>query len=583
MNPNDNNDSQANMDVADNTGTTPENAAAGTITTETDAEQNQTGLELFVNEQGNRLTARFKPGPQVITISVEAIRQIVAEQGFSEDDFPLFEDRLNDLSRGIEQRRSFEIEIGGPVDSEIHVYVSPDQTLAGVEITPPMGKGLPPSREAFDQAMQKNRILRGIDTSLVDQLFSAEGIQNITEPCCYLVAFGQKPKDGADGELTPLIEEMSERRPLVLKGTKDQVDFRELGDFPVLPEETPLFKLTEPVPGEDGFSVSGKILKAYHGKEKKIKQDPSIRPDYADRRIYVAAIKGMPVFTDQGIHIENTLQIDEVSIASGNIRFDGSVQVKRGVNPGMLLEATGDIKIGGLVDNSTVISGGNIEIAGGIIGQKSPNLKADQPTKENAVVRAKGNIKARFIQDAWVESNASIMAQKLIMHSRLWASNSVKLSGAGQLVGGHVLATDYIEAGQLGTLASVPTILEVGPLDAVRDEMSSVQQKLKEGAEQAKQLKELINRIREEKRHISPEKKEQIIKARDTTRRAMIALEQRRQELEQEIHSRRKARVKALKKAYSGCNIVIADTGRVLKEDFGKTTFYLESGEILLR
>lgn len=580
MNPNDNNDSQINMDVAEKTSAQPtQNSPENQATTE----ENQTGLEFFVNESGNRLIARFKPGPQVVPISVEAARHMIAEAGYSEEDFPLYEDRLNDLSRGIEQRRSFEIEIGGPIDAEVHVYVTPDQTIAGVEIIPALGKGLPPSRESFDATLQKNRIFRGVDTQLIDQLFSTQGIQNITQPCCYLIAFGQKPKDGKDGELIPLVKEMSERRPKVLKGTKDQVDFRELGDFPVLPEETPLFRITEPVPGEDGFSVSGKPLKAYHGKEKKFKLDPSVRADYADRHTYVSTIKGMPVFTDQGVHVENILKLDEVNLGSGNIRFDGSVQVKQGVNPGMLLEATGDIKIGGLVDNATVISGGNIEIGGGVIGLKSPSLSADQPTKENAVVRAKGNIKARFIQDAWVESNASIMAQKLIMHSRLWASDSVKLSGAGQLVGGHVLATDYIEAGQLGTLASVPTLLEVGPLDAVRDEMSKVQQKLKEGMEQAKQLKALIHRIREEKRRISPEKKEQILKARETISNAMAALEQRRHELEQEAQARRKSKVKALKKAYSGCNIVIADTGRVLKEDFGKATFYLEAGEILLR
>lgn len=583
MNPNDNNDSQTNMDVAEKTSAQPTQDSPENPTTPEATEENQTGLELFLNESGNRLIARFKPGPQVLPISVEAVRQMVAEAGYSEEDFPLYEARLNDLSRGVEQRRSFEIEIGGPVDAEVHVYVTPDQTIAGVEIIPALGKGLPPSRESFDSALQKNRIFRGLDTELIDKLFSTQGIQHITEPCCYLIAFGQKPKDGKDGELIPLVEEMSERRPKVLKGTKDQVDFRELGDFPVLPEETPLFKITAPVPGEDGFSVSGKALKAYHGKEKKFKLDPSVRADYADRNTYVSTIKGMPVFTDQGVHVENILKLEEVNLGSGNIRFDGSVQVKQGVNPGMLLEATGDIKIGGLVDNATVVSGGNIEIGGGIIGLKSPSLSADQPTKDNAVVRAKGNIKARFIQDAWVESNASIMAQKLIMHSRLWASDSVKLSGAGQLVGGHVLATDYIEAGQLGTLASVPTLLEVGPLDAVRDEMSKVQQKLKEGMEQAKQLKALIHRIREEKRRISPEKKEQILKARETISNAMAALEQRRHELEQEAQARRKSRVKALKKAYSGCNIVIADTGRVLKEDFGKATFYLEAGEILLR
>jgi uncharacterized protein (DUF342 family) len=582
MNPTNNNDSK-NMDIA--AIPTTENPSGMTPNAEqssSKAKENVTGLDFAVNNNG-KLIATFKPTPQMQPISLEAIRQMVADEGYLEADIPLYPDRLADLAKGIEQRRSFEIEIGGPVDSEMRVYTSPDQTIAGVEITPAMGSGAPLTREVFDQLLQKNRIFRGLDTAFIDQTFSDDQLAKITEPCCYLIAFGQKPKDGEDGDIIPLVDEVSERRPKVLKGTHEKVDFRELGDFSVLPAETPLFKLTEPVSGEDGFSVNGKTIKAYNGKEKKIKMDSSVRPDYADRRTYVSTIKGMPVFTDKGVHVENILKLEEVSLGSGNIRFDGSVQVKQGVSPGMLLEATGDVKIGGLVDNATVISGGNVEIAGGVIGQKSPHLNAEQPTRENAVVRAKGMIKARFIQDAWVESNASIFAQTLIMHSRLWASDSIKLSGAGQLVGGHVRATEYIEAGQLGTLASVPTILEVGPLDAVRDEMSQVQQKLREGMAQAQQLKDLIHRIREERRRISPEKKEQILKARETISKAMAGLEQRRQELEDEMQSRRKARVKALKKAYSGCNIVIADIGRVLKEDFGKATFYLESGEILLR
>lgn len=542
-----------------------------------------TGLELFINPAGTRLVARFQPTPHAAALTEDAILAMISEQGYSAEDYPIYPDRLNDLVIGIRQRRSFEIEIGGPIDAEIAVYFSPDKTLAGVRILPPSGKGLPLSRQLFESALQKARIYRGLDHELIERLMTDEALAQVKEEQCYLIAFGQKPKDGQDSELVPLTEQMSERRPKVINALVDQVDFRELGDFPVVEVETPLFRLTEPVAGEDGFSLSGKPIKAYQGKEKKLKLDSSVRPSYEDRRVYVSTVKGMPVFTEQGVHVEQVLKLDEVNMGTGNIRFDGSVLVKKGVNPGMLLEATGDIKIGGLVDNATVISGGNIEVVGGIIGQKSPSLKAEAPTKENAVVRAKGNIKARFIQDAWVESGISISAQKLIMHSRLWATDQIKLAGAGQLVGGHAIAGTLIEAGQLGTLASVPTILEVGPLDAIREEVIQVQNKLKEGAAQAKQLRELIHRIKEEKRKLTPEKKEQILKARDTISNAIAALEQRRSELDQEVQARKKGRVRGIKKAHSGCNIIISDVSRILKEDFGKAVFYLEGGEILLR
>ncbi|OPX55425.1 Protein of unknown function [Oceanospirillum multiglobuliferum] len=551
---------------------------------DTDVEVTEsTGLELFINPAGTRLAAHFQPVPNSAALSEEQILAMIAEQGYSEEDYPIYPDRLKDLVIGIRQRRSFEIEIGGPTDGDVSIYFAQDKTLAGVRILPPSGKGLPLSRQLFDSALQKARIYRGLDHELIEKIMSDEALAQVREEQCYLIAFGQKPKNGQDSELVPLTEQISERRPKVINDQIDQVDFRELGDFPVVEVETPLFRLTEPVAGEDGFSLSGKPIKAYQGKEKKLKLDSSVKPSYEDRRVYISTVKGMPVFTEQGVHVEQVLKLDEINMGTGNIRFDGSVLVKKGVNPGMLLEATGDIKVGGLVDNATVISGGNVEIVGGIIGQKSPSLKADAPTKENAVVRAKGNVKARFIQDAWVESNGSISAQKLIMHSRLWAAHQVKLAGAGQLVGGHVIAGTLIEAGQLGTLASVPTILEVGPLDAIREEVIQVQNKLKEGAAQMKQLRDLIHRIKEEKRKISPEKKEQILKARDTISNVIAALELRRSELEQEVQTRKKGRVRGIKKAHSGCNIIISDVSRILKEDFGKTTFYLEGTEILLR
>ncbi|MBB1487888.1 DUF342 domain-containing protein [Oceanospirillum sp. D5] len=548
-----------------------------------DQAQPDTGLEYILNEAGTRVIARYQPTQQMLNLTADDISQQVKEAGFPPEDFPLFEDRVRDLVIGIRQRKSFEIELGGPVDANISIHLSMDETLASVQITPPMGKGLPASREAFDTELQKNRIRIGINEELINEIFADGPVLNITEACCYLIAHGKKAIDGKDSDFIPLVEQVSERRPRILKDSQNKADYKELGEFPVYPEETRVFRLTEPVAGIDGMTVTGKPIRAYHGKELKLKMDKTVRPDYEDRRVYVSTVKGMPVFTEKGVHIENVLQVDEVSLATGNVRYDGSIQVKKGVNPGMLVEASGDIRVGGLVDSCTVTAGGNIEVKGGIMGQKSPDLKAEAPTKENAVVRAKGNIQARFIQDAWVESNGSISAQKLIMHSRIWAENSIKLAASGQFVGGHAIAGEYIEGGQLGVPASVPTLLEVGPLDHARDEMSKIQQKIKDGFEQARQLKQLIHRIREEHRRVSPEKKEQILKARDTIKNALKALEHRRQELEETIQTRKKARVKALKKAYSGCNITIADVGRQIKDDFGKTIFYLDAGEIKIR
>ncbi len=546
-------------------------------------EEESDGLEFFANETETRLIALYKPASRAIAINETLIRERLDELGYDEEHYPLYPDRIDDLIKGVQQRRHFEMEIGGPLDAEISVHLSLDQTLASVQITPPLGRGLPASKEMLIKALTNNRVRHGIDIKLIDKLFAKGPTFNSQDTCCYIVAHGKKAVDGQDAEMMPLVEEISERRPKVLKDNNDQVDFKELGDFPVYEAGTSLFHITEPVEGQNGMTVVGKTIKAYQGKDKKVKLDKSVQEDPEQPRHYSSTVKGMPVFTDQGVHIENVLKLDEVSLKTGNVRFDGSIQIKQGVDQGMLIEASGDVKVGGLVENSTIISGGNVEIGGGVLGKKSPESSAKEPTKDNAVIRAKGDVTARFIKDSWVFSGGTISAQRQILQCRLHADNSIKMPAMGQLIGGHVTAGKYIEAGQLGVPAAVATVLEVGPLDDVRAEMAEVQDKIKQGFEQTKQIKALIHRLREENRRISPEKKEQILKARDTVMKAMADLENRRQELEDEAQTRKKAKVKALKKAFSECNVIIANTPYNVKEGFGKTTFYLDAGEVKIR
>src|SRR5690606_5702443 len=69
-------------------------------------------------------------------------------------------------------------------------------------------------------------------------------------------------------------------------------------------------------------------------------------PDNPD--MLVAAIVGQPVQVAGGMIVEPVYSVDAVSMASGNIHFDGSVKIRGDVSAGMRVQAAGDIEIGGV-------------------------------------------------------------------------------------------------------------------------------------------------------------------------------------------------------------------------------------------
>jgi len=70
--------------------------------------------------------------------------------------------------------------------------------------------------------------------------------------------------------------------------------------------------------------------------------------------------------------------VENVDINSGNITFDGSLEVKGDVAEGMTIDVTGDVYIQGGVERAAVKAGHNIKVGGGIFGVED----AERPEEE---------------------------------------------------------------------------------------------------------------------------------------------------------------------------------------------------------
>ena len=84
------------------------------------------------------------------------------------------------------------------------------------------------------------------------------------------------------------------------------------------------------------------------------------------------------------VFVSDVYEVENVDLSTGNIDFEGSVQVKGNVSSNFVIRAGGNVIISGVVEGAYIEAGGNIIIARGMNGMTKGILKAG------------GNIVAKF-------------------------------------------------------------------------------------------------------------------------------------------------------------------------------------------
>jgi uncharacterized protein (DUF342 family) len=139
-------------------------------------------------------------------------------------------------------------------------------------------------------------------------------------------------------------------------------------------------------------------------------------------------------------------------MATGNLHFDGSVQVDGEVTHGMTVEVGGDIVVKGTVDGAVMQAGGNIQVGGGVIS--------------HAKLHAGGSVSARFAEASQIYAGTTIAIDDMALECDLQALNQitvgVKAKSRGRLVGGSAKAMMLIKVPNLGSDKSGVTRAMVG-------------------------------------------------------------------------------------------------------------------------
>jgi len=264
-----------------------------------------------------------------------------------------------------------------------------------------------------------------------------------------IIAEGKPPVFGEEAQIVIEVDTEVSTQPLILED--GSVDFRQINLLKTVEKDQLLAVKIPPTKGEDGITVRGEIIDST-GKDKPLPHGKNTYVSEDGLSLY-AQVSGRIIRERKKLNVENILAIHgDVDYSVGNIEFVGDIAISGDVLGGFKVQTQGDIRIKGVVEAAEIISlEGNVIIGRGIVGQGK------------ARILAKKDVRADFINEAFIEAGGVIEVGEYIMNSIINSESEVRaVEGRGSIIGGKIYSEKSIEAKVIGSSNNIRTEVRVG-------------------------------------------------------------------------------------------------------------------------
>jgi uncharacterized protein len=207
-----------------------------------------------------------------------------------------------------------------------------------------------------------------------------------------------------------------------------------------------------PVPGEPGMNVFGAKLAVGKPQKARLRCGKGVATEEdADGTIrYRATVAGRVRLNDGTVAVDDVYIVrGNLGLAIGNVHHTGTLQVEGDIEQGVTVEVHGDIVVRGMIEPCTITCGGNLQVAGGIVGNEEHRITLG------------GGLQARYVRDAVIDAVGDVSIAGEISHATLRTLGRV-LAPAGRIAGGLTVARAGITVGQAGAAGATGTVLVAG-------------------------------------------------------------------------------------------------------------------------
>ncbi len=443
--------------------------------------------------------------------------------------------------------------------------------LAKIRLYPPSDKGARLSTSELKNLIEQNGVKYGIiekniEIALKARLYCMD----------ILVAKAKLPVNGSDAEIVYSFNAEKTLKPTMSED--GSVDFHKLDMIESVKEGQLLATLIPIDYGEPGKDVYGNMIRPKKVRNKRLRHGKNIHLSDDKLQMY-SDVSGNVTLVNDMVFVTDTYTIEgDVGPSTGDIDYDGAVEVKGNVITGYTVKATGDITVNGAVEGAMLISEGKIVLKRGMQGMGK------------GVMQAKGDVISNFIESATVKSGGAIYTDA-IMHSNISANGDVIVNGKrGLIAGGSVKTTTKIETKVAGSTMGTQTELEVGFDTTLGERYRNIEKHIDQMTDEkdsiVKNLKILQKRM-QTKGKLEPEKMKLIkegterIKVIDQTIEEETEAYERIDEEMQRTSDGGKVRVENI--AYPGVKIVISNISTFVHTETHRCTFIREGADIRVK
>jgi len=427
------------------------------------------------------------------------------------------------------------------------------------------------------QDARKALTAAGVNTGIKEDVLK-EIFENALFDQEILVAEARQPENGLDAKIEFFFEHKKEFIPK--EDESGRIDFKDISFLHNVNKGDQLCRRLPPTPGKPGATVTGKPINPKPGKDRVMPGGTNTEISEGNPDILIAATSGSVSFNRRNnkVEVHPNMEIKgDVDFTTGNLDFVGSLRVVGDIKAGFKVKVTGDLEVGGCVEDAEVEAKGNILVKKGFVG------------RGNGIIRSAGDVTVKYVQGQQIECEGDLNLGGELMHSTTKVSGSVNVtSRKGAIIGGVVRALGSIEATQIGNESYTHTEVGVGVNFKLLDRLEEIDRNLEQIANNQEKLKKglyHLSRLKIQlKGKLPPEQAALHERMQETVRffpAQKAELEEEKKRLESEIDQHRNACVKVTKSLFPGVKISIGKSQRLFNEKHDGKTFREIKGEII--
>ena len=419
-----------------------------------------------------------------------------------------------------------------------------------------------PTKKMVMEALAEAGVVYGINEEAID-----DGVKSLMP---FTAAEGTMPVPGENAYIDRKFNLGVQGKPII--DEYGRADYKDLNLFVLAKENQTLAIRIPQTKGTPGKNVLGVVVPAQNGR-------PCPMPEGKNTKVVgehrlIATTNGQIVDKGSRISVDPRLEIKGgVGVQTGDIDFDGTIQIKGDVEQGFQVKATGDIEIKGSV-NGAEVRGRNVYISGGITGADRAKIYAEQ------------DVRAAFAENALIEAGNDIYIADIALHSQIRAGKRVVMEDKhGQITGGHIVAGEVISVKMIGNPSFVVTKVSVGIDPNLQKEYQTLRKSYKEAKKKLTHITQTLNTL--SKIDINKLPKSRVDSIGELTRSqfplaGQIKREEKRIiEIEEQLTNMKNGKIRVSGTIYPGVRLSVNNVLKSIQTEYRHCTVSLnETGDV---